>query len=160
MDTSAEYVEMCKKAHEIQHHDFERGDYFYIPKGTWYTGEYEGVTSEDITDIFIPQEGRYYPFTAVEYNGDDTVMYIGSVFSEYPFAEEYNISDVIWLPRQDQLQGMLSDDINQLVSTFEKFFAEKLRGAIRTWTSMEQWWLLLVMHERFNKTWNGSEWSE
>jgi len=156
MDTSTEYVEMCKKAHEIQHHDFERGDYFHISKGTHYTGEYEGVTSEDMTDIFIPQEGRDYPFTSVGYNGDDTVMYIGSVFSEYPFAEEYRISDVVWLPRQDQLQEMLSDDGVYLVLTLEKFFVERLLSNVSL--SMEQLWLAIVMHEKFNKIWNGIEW--
>jgi len=156
MDTSTEYVEMCKKAHEIQQHDFERGDYFHIPKGTRYTGEYEGVTSKDMTDIFMPQEGRYYPFTSVDYNGDDTVMYIGSVFSEYPFAEEYCISDVVWLPRQDQLQGMLSDDVGYLISKLKMFFES--RTVPDPCGSMEQLWLAFVMHEKFNKTWNGNEW--
>jgi|GEM_PF-1201188 len=158
MDTSTEYVEMCKKAHEIQHHDFERGDYFHIPKGTRYTGDYEGVTSEDMTDIFIPQEGRYYPFTSVDYNGDDTVMYIGSVFSEYPFVDEYRISDVIWLPRQDQLQAMLSDDFKHIIVVLwlKKFF--ELETVSRICSSMEQWWLTFVMYDKFNKTWNGNEW--
>jgi len=156
MDTTISYVEMCKKAHEIQCHDFERGDYFYIPKGTRYTGEPDGIADEDIISIFIPQEGRYYPFTSVYTDVDSTVMCIGTVFSEYPFAEEYCISDVVWLPRQDQLQGMLSDDGVCLVLTLGKFFVERLLSNASL--SMEQLWLAIVMHVQFNKTWNSIEW--
>jgi len=158
MDTSTEYIEMCKKAHDTQCHTFERGDYFHIPKGTHYTGEYDGVTSEGMTDIFIPQEGRYYPFTSVDYTGDDTVVCIGSVFSEDPFAAEYSISDVIWIPRQDQLQQMISDDIGHLVSNIKVFFESRI--VPETCGSMEQLWLAFVMREKFSKTWDGGEWVE
>ena len=70
----------------------------------------------------------------------------------------------IWLPRQDQLQGMIKDrykvnygiDLYHLIKCFQ-IFQVKHTGGLGL-TSMEQLWLAFVMKEKFNKTWNGSEW--
>ncbi len=80
---------------------------------------------------------------------------------------------VIWLPRQDQLQGMvvgirkpthLIQDFNNIMDTWFEFgyttnpeLDEKL--TMVDW-SMEQLWLAFVMLEKFNKIWNGKDWEK
>ena len=66
----------------------------------------------------------------------------------------------IWLPRQDQLQGMvMDDDDNKSAWTlkFHKFVSEGFK--INIFWSMEQLWLAFVMNEKFNKTWDGKDWT-
>ena len=94
----------------------------------------------------------------------------------------------VWLPRQDQLQGMASSrpTPHSLAYTFG-FFCEPIRcyrlhgtwvdnedgGGIaqereltnqpeleypERFTSMEQLWLAFVMEKRYSKHWNGDDW--
>ena len=83
-------------------------------------------------------------------------------------------SSSVFLPRQDQLQDMvdteLADKIQSFyffclnVSRFDERYMEliSLDGDARRLNnkSMEQLWLAFVMSEKYNKTWNGSEWKE
>jgi hypothetical protein len=75
----------------------------------------------------------------------------------------------IWLPRQDQLQEMVAferDDMGYTDITFwllHKFwdFVEEHKpihhkGETR---SMEQLWLAFVYKEKYNKAWNGEQWT-
>jgi hypothetical protein len=72
----------------------------------------------------------------------------------------------IWLPRQDQLQGMIEDKPSPyLFAKFMTFLG--WNGKIYKtqypmvgikFTSMEQLWLAFVMKERFGKIWDGEEW--
>lgn len=70
--------------------------------------------------------------------------------------------DVLWLPRQDQLQEMVKS---------EPYFAWNYIGMLGRWASknitysaslnsMEQLWLAFVMKENYNKIWNGENWRE
>jgi len=89
----------------------------------------------------------------------------------YERCDEY--LSYIWLPRQDQLQGMIYEDI---VDNCEKtthwelkqYYFEMLLDAHKLYLwyqdegydynhfdSMEQLWLAFVMKEKFNKVWNG-----
>jgi hypothetical protein len=63
---------------------------------------------------------------------------------------------VIWLPRQDQLQEMLRETEYYLTWNFYEFVMKSIEPNERR--SMEKLWLLFVMKEKFNKTWNGSDW--
>jgi len=80
----------------------------------------------------------------------------------------------IWLPRQDQLQGMVGktttiagyveydankNNIPQLLSVFQGFVYELCMKNISNcnW-SMEQLWLAFVQKELHNKTWDGGDW--
>ncbi|OPY72522.1 MAG: hypothetical protein A4E63_01202 [Syntrophorhabdus sp. PtaU1.Bin050] len=67
----------------------------------------------------------------------------------------------IWLPRQDQLQDMLTwDRAYYPLSVLQDYVRTMLqkRDYYKQFLSMEQLWLALVMEEKFNKTWNGEEW--
>jgi len=83
---------------------------------------------------------------------------------------------IAWLPRQDQLQGMVIiqdnhgvDNLCALTNGFEMFLRERsfkmeckympLTNAI-AFTSMEQLWLAFVMKEKWGKRWNGETWEE
>ncbi len=82
-------------------------------------------------------------------------------------------SSTIWLPRQDQLQGMVivkvmadyaETDISpehRLVTVFASF-VDAVRFPYKIpqndLTSMEQLWLAFVMSELYHKTWDGEKW--
>jgi len=82
----------------------------------------------------------------------------------------------IWLPRQDQLQGMVDPHIFNspwfIWGKFKDFVAGKwwVNGVcemrpehysyIAQFQSFEQLWIAFVMHELHNKHWSGSEWVE
>ena len=116
MDTSREYIEMCKKAMKIQKiwrrmKKKPKGSIFYNPK---------------IKKILI--------IPATPYDGD-----------------------CIWLPRQDDLQGIIiirRDEYEYYIRRLLDFVLD-LPFAIM---SMEQLWIAFVMEERYNKTWNGKNW--
>ncbi len=71
----------------------------------------------------------------------------------------------VWLPRQDQLQKMVSadwgDDIGGFAFAFHVFIHEdrkrKLSHVGYTW---EQLWLAYVMYERYQKCWTSEEWQK
>ena len=78
-------------------------------------------------------------------------------------ADYYNT----WLPRQDQLQGMIT---NNLIGEkyFERtgyFYWSRMKHFLKmndkeitkNW-SMEQLWLALVMKEKYNKIWKDNQW--
>ena len=69
----------------------------------------------------------------------------------------------LWLPRQDQLQEMFTED-NDMVGLwggivqllYEYILSLPDKGL--TIPSMEQLWLAFVTKEKHNKVWNGEEW--
>lgn len=75
-------------------------------------------------------------------------------------------NNLVWLPRQDQLQGMMEKDRKSVASI--RSVEGKIHGI---WlflrknpnidiTSMEQLWLAFVMHELHKKVWTGEKWEE
>lgn len=72
----------------------------------------------------------------------------------------------IWLPRQDQLQGMVNEKnpCDLLHSFFTEVYEwvdgryEYPKGYYEQFASMEQLWLVFVMFEKYNKIWDGEEW--
>ncbi len=75
---------------------------------------------------------------------------------------------LIWLPRQDQLQEMINikNYISYpssnwgLVCVFYSRFSKNAEYSPQQIykMSMEQLWLVFVMKEKYNKTWNGETW--
>lgn len=94
-------------------------------------------------------------------------------FSVYTYGDGYsslciNLNDrrrkrtefEIWLPCQDQLQEMVwkpEETINHLFVRFWDFVVKD-----SACNSFEQLWLVFVMKEKYNKTWNlkKEEWEE
>ena len=69
----------------------------------------------------------------------------------------------VWLPRQDQLQGMVkTTSIEDLMLDFISFTSRHLDNPFtdyaRKFTSMEQLWLAYVMRRKFDKVWSGNRW--
>ena len=79
------------------------------------------------------------------------------------YIEKHIGNKLIWLPRQDQLQGMVKDRFsNVMVDTSAlqamlKYFND-FRYINKQYDSMEQLWLAFVMKEKYNKIWTGKEW--
>ena len=104
----------------------------------------------------------------------------GWVLSEdggYYYGEHMEDTKVVWLPRQDQLQEMVTSQdlahyevinpnepplIDNLLSAFQQFSNKQpwmgKADTIGNRPSMEQLWLAFVMKQRYNKAWNGEEW--
>jgi len=138
MDTSKEYVEMCRKAVEIQ-------ELWKPEAGDWTLSHRDGVKPLDSITISL---AGLTPFGA---NGARIR------------------SDMIWLPRQDQLQEMVCSDIRILIDSFVDCFngiaCIKLSSGMKNsglhiidFDSMEQLWFAFVMHEKHGKKWDGEEW--
>jgi hypothetical protein len=69
-------------------------------------------------------------------------------------APREKLLELKWLPRQDQLQEMLSNNINYTIQV--QGFDGMLEFSGRQ--SWEQLWLAFVLKEKFNKVWNGEKW--
>lgn len=70
--------------------------------------------------------------------------------------------DCVWLPRQDQLQEILWDydslsPATDIIAGFSKF---TFPLADSETSSMEILWLMYVMYEKYNKTWNSKTWED
>lgn len=142
MDTSQEYIDMCRKAVEIQWlMDIEReGDYFCV----------------------LDQFGNA-PFMN-RYNSD-----MGMTTVQYTQIETIGreIEKPIWLPRQDQLQEMGIDkktSFGNFVMDFSQSVlidleCDQLNDPYSHCDTFEKLWLIYVMMG-FNKQWNGEDWVE
>ena len=74
---------------------------------------------------------------------------------------------VIWLPRQDQLQEMIPriTDVRclvlpKLLCEFVYYNHSSVCNTAKQFTSMEQLWLAFMMKEKYNKVWTRQEWEE
>jgi len=145
MDNSPEYIEMCRKADEIQSsHEFkvcERGN------------DYVQLDPEFNPIRCIDAKGGGYTFS---YLGQDIIY--------------------IWLPRQAQLQDMVFNKFkkitgsknnsfiyDEMITSFYNFCFNGKTTQQWPWNnytiSMEQFWIAFVMHELFNRKWDGKEWT-
>jgi hypothetical protein len=160
MDKTPEYIKMCD-CPEIQGAQNEYIDYLALYNGNEY------AVKEDGDFAYIPQLANNYVYnTAVG----------GYVWREPSFGcavdptrvIDIRNGDVVWLPRQDQLQEMVftneRDTINVQANRIINQFALVPYGGtsctatcyLKTW---EQLWLAFVMHEKYGKHWNGNTWS-
>lgn len=137
MDKSKEYINMCEQAEEIQklapseEDDRGYGSFFW--------------------NIEIKVMMLHH------FDNDEGRNIIGG-YGDGRFKR-------VWLPRQDQLQEMLR---GLKAFSFGNYYGE-FRNMLEYWLgiqeeygkqiqSFEQGWLVLVMHEKYNKMWNGKEW--
>lgn len=108
--------------------------------------------AKEIQELWEMNEGDYYVNPRY---GKHIILYQRLV----------NKDDRFWLPRQDQLQGMIlteSNDYWKMIKDFNDWvdiYAEKIQGyPSRQFYSMEQLWLAFVMFEKFNKVWAYNKW--
>ncbi len=68
----------------------------------------------------------------------------------------------IWLPRQDQLQEMVeTNPVDRLNGWLEETFIPNKNHAhilVSRYNTYEKNWLVFVMKEKHNKTWDGNKW--
>lgn len=144
MDTSETYIKMCEKAEEIQelhkyklrkdskkkYHNWEDGDYYY--------------NGQRVDIAFNCDDDNY----------------------SKPYKDKESI---IWLPRQDQLQEMIGDysDCSDIIECtgFDYSDSANSDSPDRVYSyllyeskSFEMFWLKVVMHKKYNKTWDGEDW--
>lgn len=75
------------------------------------------------------------------------------------FYTYYPEDQLVWLPRQDQLQEMLlNEEIDTICLALNFYDWVKAGLWANAEYSMEQLWLAFVMKEKHNKVWNGQEW--
>ena len=117
MDTSKEYIGMCRKAVEIQ-------------------------------ELWSPISGDVY------YSQNVKIISIWTY--SYPPHEDYN-KIFTWLPRQDQLQDIVDNNLKRLCTGF-CLFLKQTGDYDYNFTSMEQLWIAFVMHEKYGKKWDGKDW--
>lgn len=145
MDISKEYILMCEKAVEIQSlwsPDF--GDRYIVEcKRNYLDGRFFRLDryKRTLTDMKELETNEYFSYIA-----------------EYSKGYIYN-SNFIWLPRQDQLQSMLPGHYTTIFEDFYEFYMDE-NNDIDNYTSMEQVWLAFIMHEKFEKSWNGKDWGK
>ena len=127
MDTSKEYIEMCRKATEIQ--------------AKWE-----------------PKAGDWFVFLS-------SVLVCTSSGSQGLITDQnhvvYEENERDWLPHQDQLQDMLKDNMGLQPEFLAKYLYEfAVQKEAKLYDSMEQLWLAFVMHELYQKKWEGKEWTK
>jgi len=73
----------------------------------------------------------------------------------------YKHRNNIWLPRQDQLQEMVSSrNAYNLMLIFELWYDKHCGDDSEyEYGSMEQLWLAFVMKEKYQKQWDGEKWT-
>jgi len=130
MDTSKEYIKKCEKAPKLQPRDLEFLNGDYI----YYKNNWGIYFKEKFY-----QEGVYNDGSLINY--DDN-----------PFR----------LHMQDQLQEMIEGlPVNHVLRIYR--FIDRQddgSGRILKYNSMEELWLAFIMKEKYNKIWNGDDWTK
>jgi hypothetical protein len=101
--------------------------------------------------------------------GDFYVSMAGGILSEcQPITSELELRlpymnqiKALWIPRQDQLQEIISDHYTTPWDLAVEFANALMGGAsdyFDKFLSMEQLWLAYVMKQKFNKRWDGKDW--
>ena len=133
MDTSKEYIKikMCEKAEEIQK-------------------EWKPQIGDFVAEQY--QSGIYVS-TIIK---KETEFLIRTSLQEGTLHKK---DELIWLPRQDQLQEMIKEKGGWsnygLVAHFYNFIKD-----LHPDTSMEQLWLAFVMSEKYRKDWFRENWCQ
>src|ERR1700744_5189253 len=141
MDTSKEYIEMCEKALFIQAHVNVTEDIAYAQK--WINH------NEVVEYVFRIGEQKFIYDQKVELSAEKK--------AEWPQKDRY-IQDLIWIPRQDQIQFIIMKythkDIWQIIQEFATWCVdnrlemgvELISVVFTSVFSMEQLWLMFAMN--------------
>lgn len=138
MDTSIEYIKMCQQSKEIQQHCIDR-----FPDST---------AAKEVRYHLTTGDSYYNPLlkSCFIYKENDPST-IGS----------YNL---VWLPRQDQLQDLLlphygnSFEKLQKVINYEMYKVMEMKFLLHFPKTFEQWWLCFFMLHVHSKFWDSNKW--
>ena len=165
MDTSETYIKMCD-CEEIEGlWNPKDGDYFAIAKDL-ETGALEVYARKG--EVYHASKVLHdYPFGNIyfakrwnEDRGTDETRIAGLYY-----LHKFKYRELIWLPRQDQLQEMVGGFEagfvlwrDWLKNIYGRGYFDPVNRT-RKFASMEQLWLSYVMSECYQKIWDGKEWS-
>ena len=147
MDTTEKNIKMCEKAEEIQESRPQDKDVWYLsPKYNLgseevYCGRTYSVIDETAHEF---EKGKVYTFAEYKAFGYDF------------WADGYHSIDTklfIWLPCQDQLQGMIGLTWHDFDSLCWSITSELLEQK-KTYPSKEQAGLMALMYLKYKKVWN------
>ena len=153
MDTSRQYVKMSDCPEIQEGHKWEYGDWLIAEHGLFQIGT--ATFRYDISNSNAPPIRSTSPQATIQSNDVE-----GSIFT----------GKLIWLPLQHQLQEMVAKTktycawLLDIERDFHKFANGKFEVygvehmPICAVESMEQLWLAFVMHEKYQKVWNGEDW--
>lgn len=167
------YIKMCHKATEIQIRKFEDNSFMGMdivaihaqlkepekyPK--YVVGEYN-VNYVDKWHRLSDKNAEY------KLRGFECGVWTVPLLKEHYFygsPEVKILYEYIWLPTQKQMQEMLIDTLNNF---------RHISYLFTTWLNSEQWqthqsilmsfeelWLAFIMLKKYNKIWNGKQWTE
>ena len=144
MDLSVEYIEMCRKAVEIQELcPFQEGDFILN------------------TSSISPPEGFLFINYRHQPDPDKPDW-------ELLYKPDQKKAFNIWLPRQDQLQEIVWNKWyhGDMTGNFNSFNVWQKMNWIwgnsnegQWFKTAEQLFLAFVMHEKYGKKWDGEDWS-
>lgn len=117
--------------------------------------------AEEIQKEWEPTGGDFY-LTGLNLLTIDFVVFYESLGELITGRHSKQIKkDAVWLPRQDQLQEMISlKNPVEAVLLYKRFLNRfnAFYSGDKTCHSMEQLWLTFAMKENYKKVWNGKEW--
>jgi len=163
MDTSEIYIKMCEQATEIQKEwQPQPGDYYlHNYRGTTgFTNEQEQQIWGDSNDTWRQVEILCYKPS----KDNDILLSTAKGESCITSSSDLVRHHCVFIPRQDQLQEMVKKEsigtlIDHFITWYYKFSEKNPEILPEREYTMEQLWLAYVMKEKYNKTWNGSEWT-
>jgi hypothetical protein len=168
MDTSPRYVKMCKEAIELrQGHKWENGDFYWdidIESSLNRLKDTKGIQKLEKKEPKMKEaleKNRWCCGVVIDKN---FLCDCGLETSLFPFEAHASSETAIWLPRQDQLQPMVNENINYAIACggfFDIHINSQKMGEIfnRNFT-WEQLWLQFVIWHNYNKVWDNEreEW--
>ncbi len=157
MDKTKEYISMCEKAVEIQRGWKSKKVYIGDTIFVKYLVETIFITREPIFSNDKDEGGCDREYIQFEETIPSKVLLIKVFAKEAFYKYDDGELNVIWLPRQDQLQEMYDNGQGFTHQNLEHFF-RWYKSGIGQFSSMEQLWLVFVMSEKYNKIWNGKDW--
>ncbi|MCF7920016.1 MAG: hypothetical protein K9N06_08900 [Candidatus Cloacimonetes bacterium] len=144
MDTSKNYIKMCRQADEVRNNWKPKlGDYFYGTPQDFADMEYEKGIFQ-----FLLCDDEFYNIIPDTYD---------------PRTKTFNgIGDddeAVYLPRQDDLQDMIDFEIPlDIINDFQKWCNNLDNSMLERLKTLEQFWLAYMMWVNHSKIWNGKDW--
>jgi len=175
MDISETYIKMCGCGEiQVSHwkEGFKEGDYFWDGEKFCLCGmDYLCITQKFSTYIpqGVPHEYELYnPHCVVKFACLQNIEPI-EYTSESPCSVEcktgeYRIATIynpIWLPRQDQIQEMMSEHFKaglDLCMLYDWYTHNRPYDVGQEWDTWEQLLLAYYMKTKHNKIWTGEKW--
>ena len=151
MDTSVEFIKMCEKAVEVQE--------LWKPDDGDFIAHWMPVPVENDSTKLLEKGCIHYDVVMNKWNCNWIEARITGAF--YDLNLTHPDKFYIWLPRQDQLQGMVVErwsSVFGMISAFYGWIKSPCIDSVGFHASMEQLWLAFIVSEKYNKTWTGTEW--